>query len=118
MKATYAALLGAASMVLAFGTAHAADAKDKDKDTPGFNELDKNDDGKLSKAEAAGNPTLAARFGEVDGDKDGSITRMEYLKVMAQKDFRTLREKTADVIEPDDKAKSSTGSGSSSGSSK
>jgi len=118
MKRTYVALLGAASMILAFGTAHAADAKDKDKDTPGFNELDKNDDGSLSKAEAAANPTLAARFDEVDGDKDGKLSRMEYLKTMAAKDFRTLREKTADVIEPDDKAKSSTGSGSSSGSSK
>lgn len=116
MKRTYVALLGAASMALAFGTAYAAD--DKDKDTPGFNELDKDNDGKLSRAEAAGNPALAARFGEVDGDNDGGISRMEYLKVMAQKDFRSLREKTADVIEPDDKSKSSTGSGSSRGSSK
>lgn len=118
MKFTHAALLGVASMALAFGTAHAADAKDKDKDTPGFNELDKNDDGALSKAEAAANPALAARFAEVDGDNDGKLSRMEYLKTMAAKDFRTLREKTADVIEPDDKARSSTGSGSSSGSSK
>jgi Ca2+-binding EF-hand superfamily protein len=116
MKRTYLAILGVASMALAFGTVHAAN--EKDKDTPGFNELDKDNDGKLTKAEAAGNPALAARFAEVDTDNDGSISRMEYLKVMAQEDFRTLREKTADVVAPDDKSKSSTGSGASRGATK
>ena len=86
--------------------------KQAKKDDPGFNDLDTNDDGKLSKAEAAKYPALAARFAEVDGNKDGSLSRMEYLKTMAAKDFRSLREKTADLIEPDEKPKSSAGGSS------
>jgi hypothetical protein len=94
-------LIGFASLALLASPAHAAD---KGSDAPGFNELDKNDDGKLSRAEAAANRTLTAKFKEADGDGDGSVTRTEYLKVMAAKDFRSLREKTADFIRPDDKA--------------
>ena len=118
MKRTLA-WLGAAALALSFGTAYAADTKadsKADKDAPGFNDLDKNNDGKLSKSEAAGNPTLAARFAEVDGDSDGSVSRMEYLKTMAAKDFRSLREKTADIVDPGKKTE--TGSGAARGSSK
>ena len=68
---------------------------------PGFNDLDKNHDGALSSTEAAANPQLAKRFKEVDTDGDGKLSRAEYLKVMAKKDFNTLREKAADLIEPD-----------------
>jgi Putative peptidoglycan binding domain/EF hand len=101
MRLTKAALL-AAGIALAFGTAHAAD-----EDPPGFNELDKDNSGDLSRSEAAGNKSLAAQFSEVDGDGDGKLTRGEYLKTMAAKDFRKLREKTAELLEPDDKSKQS-----------
>lgn len=90
-------LIAAACLTFA-GIAHAADA-------PGFNDLDKNGDGKLSRAEAAGNPSLARDFAKSDDDKDGFLTRAEYLKTAAAKDFTTLREKTADAIDPDTKAK-------------
>jgi peptidoglycan hydrolase-like protein with peptidoglycan-binding domain len=100
MRLTKAALL-AASVALAFGSlAHAAD-----EDPPGFNELDKDNSGELTRSEAAGNKSLAAQFGEVDADGDGKLTRGEYLKTMAAKDFRKLREKTAELLEPDDKGK-------------
>ena len=92
--------LAALAAPLAFGTAHAANDQ-ASKDEAGFNELDKDGDGALSRAEAAGKPALVARFKDVDGDGDGKLSRVEYLKVMAKKDFRSLREKAADIIDPD-----------------
>jgi Ca2+-binding EF-hand superfamily protein len=63
-----------------------------DKDTKGFNDMDKNKDGKLSRAEAAGNKDLLAKWKEADGDNDGMLTRTEYLKVMARKDANTAKQ--------------------------
>lgn len=94
----------AASLALA-GAVHAADA-------PGFNDLDRNGDGrlgraeaagnaslarefaksdagKLSRAEAAANPKVARKFAESDGDKDGFLSRTEYLKTAAAEDCAT-----------------------------
>jgi hypothetical protein len=36
-----------------------------------------------------------------DDDADGSLTRYEYLKAMARDDFRALRDRVADFIEPE-----------------
>ena len=71
-------------------------------DAPGFNKLDGNNDGALSRAEAKGNPSLASAFDKVDDDGNGRLSRMEYLEHMTAKDFRVLREKTADFIDPGD----------------
>jgi Ca2+-binding EF-hand superfamily protein len=101
MQLTRTIFLGAA-LAVSFGAAQAAG--DKQGDVPGFNELDRNDDGALTRSEAAANPALAARFKEVDSDGDGKVSRFEYLKTMAKKDFNSLREKAADFIEPNDKA--------------
>jgi hypothetical protein len=95
-----------AALALAFGTTQAADDK-QTRDVPAFNEMDKNDDGALSRTEAAGNPALAARFKEVDDDGDGKLSRFEYLQTMAKKDLNTLRDRAAEFIEPDDKSASS-----------
>ncbi len=117
MKRAPYAWLAAATAALAFGSAHAADKADKqsaESDPPGFNEMDKNNDGFLSKAEGNANPTVKENFAEMDADGDGKLSRGEYLKKMAAQDFRKLREKAAEVIEPDQK--SATGSGSASGS--
>src|SRR5438128_2371476 len=63
-------LLSAAALALSFGTAQAAGKSAQGNpafsDAPGFNDLDKDRDGSLSRSEAAGNPTLAKRFNEVD----------------------------------------------------
>lgn len=114
-----AVLLSAAALALSFGTAQAAGAAAHDKggnpvfsDAPGFNDLDKNHDGSLSRPEAAGNAKLAARFEQVDSNGDGKLSRAEYLKTMAKTDFNSLREKAADWIAPDHP--SSTGSGAAS----
>jgi Ca2+-binding EF-hand superfamily protein len=91
-----------AALALAFGTAQGADEKQA-REAPGFNELDKDDDGALTRKEAGGNSVLLARFKQVDKDGDGKLSRFEYLKSMAKKDFNTLREKAAQLVDPDDK---------------
>lgn len=96
--------LFAAALALAAGSATAADKDAKsaksDKNVlekqqekggalnnqTSFRVMDKNNDGYLSKAEAGGNPELARRFAEADDNKDGKLSRMEYLKVMAKID--------------------------------
>ena len=108
--------LFAAAIALAAGSAYAAD-KDKtssksakaDKNViqkqeekggalnndTSFRVMDKNNDGYLSKAEAAGNPDLAKRFAEADGNHDGKLSRMEYLKIMAKIDTHTAASKVS-----------------------
>lgn len=110
-------LLGAA-LALALGTAYAADkdksAKqdknviEKQQDKGGalnndtsFRVLDKNNDGYLSKAEAAGNPDLAKRFAEADSNKDGKLSRMEYLKIMAKIDTHNTANKVSKSTDKD-----------------
>ena len=107
------AILGAA-FALAVGTAYAADnviEKQQDKggalnNDTSFRVLDKNNDGYLSKAEAAGNPDLAKRFAEADTNKDGKLSRMEYLKVMAKIDTHTAAEKVSKSTDSDKKSAS------------
>jgi hypothetical protein len=41
---------------------------------------DKNSDGKISKAEAAGNKKLAAQFDQLDTNKDGNLDKAEFAK--------------------------------------
>jgi hypothetical protein len=77
-------------MALACGGAFAADDKAARK---GFNDMDKNADGKLSRAEAKGNKDLLAKWKEADSNNDGALSRVEYLKVMAVKDANTVKEK-------------------------
>ena len=98
-------VFAAAALALACGAGYAADA-DKEKENKahkGFNEMDKNADGKLTRAEAAGNKDLLAKWKDADGNKDGVLTRTEYLKVMAVKDFNTVKQK---VTGDDKQAKS------------
>jgi Ca2+-binding EF-hand superfamily protein len=100
----------AAALALATGAAYAADKSAKhDKNViqkqeekggalnndTSFRVLDKNNDGYLSRTEAAGNPDLAKRFKEADSNKDGKLSRMEYLKVMAKIDTHTVANKVS-----------------------
>jgi EF hand len=47
-----------------------------------FERSDKNGDGKLSKDEAENLPAIAQRFEQIDTDKDGSISKTEYLEAL------------------------------------
>lgn len=82
MKATKTLLLGVAALTLGIGSALA----DRPKDDPGFNALDRNNDGYLSRVEAAKNKHLTKRFKQADKNGDGKVSRAEYLAVMAKKD--------------------------------
>lgn len=95
-------VFASAALALSFGTGQAADNTQQAREVPGFNEMDKDDDGALTRAEAAGNPALAARFSEVDRDGDGKLSRFEYLRTMAAQDIRSVRERVAGFINPDE----------------
>lgn len=106
--------LFAAALALAAGSAYAADKDNKSaksdqnvlekqqqkggalNNESSFRVLDKNNDGYVTKAEAAGNKDLAARFGEADSNNDGKLSRMEYLKVMAKIDTNRVAGKVED----------------------
>jgi Ca2+-binding EF-hand superfamily protein len=85
--------LVAAALALAVGTAKAEDQIGKDKNDPGFNALDKNNDGYLSRVEAAGNPTLAKNFKQADKNGDGKLSRTEYLAAVSKQDAKTAKRK-------------------------
>ena len=91
MQVTKALLVGISAFALSTGAALA----DRPKSDPGFNKLDSNNDGYLSRAEAAKNPTLAKNFKQADKNGDGKLSRTEYLAVMTKKDLRTAKQKVA-----------------------
>ena len=61
--------------------------------------MDKNADGKLTRAEAKGNKELLARWKEADSNNDGFLTRTEYLKLMAKVDANKVKEKVSGAPE-------------------
>jgi hypothetical protein len=98
--------LVASALALAFG-AYAADDKQAAKDPePGFNALDANNDGKLTRAEAAKDKSLAAKWKEADRNNDGSLTRAEYLMVKGKKDIGRAADAVKDAVSSDDKSSS------------
>jgi Ca2+-binding EF-hand superfamily protein len=116
--------LVAAALALAVGSANAADTKgaasDKvgtDKNDPGFNVLDKNHDGYLSRSEAAKSPTVSKRFKDADRNNDGKLSRVEYLMTMTAQDASTAKKKVQGAMDRHDENKQS-GAGSTSSKSK
>jgi Ca2+-binding EF-hand superfamily protein len=104
--------LVAAALALAVGATYAEDKIGKDANDPGFNALDKNNDGYISRTEAAGNPTLAKKFKQADKNGDGKLSRTEYLTVMTKQDATTAKNKIERAITPDDKKPAGAGSSS------
>ena len=95
MKFAKTLLIGVSSLALGTGAALAADKAKEAKNDPGFNKLDKNNDGYLSRSEAAKNPYLAKHFKEADKNGDGKLSRTEYLAVMTKKDLKGVKDKVA-----------------------
>jgi hypothetical protein len=91
MKFVKTLVIAASTLALGMGSAFAA----KSKDDPGFNKLDRNNDGYLSRTEAAKNPYLAKHFKEADKNGDGKLSRTEYLEVMTKKDVSSLENKVS-----------------------
>jgi hypothetical protein len=83
-------VLVASAMALACGMAYAKDDKDEHK---GFNDMDKNADGFITREEAKGNTELLGKWKEADSNNDGKLSRAEYLKLMAKKDATTVKDK-------------------------
>jgi Ca2+-binding EF-hand superfamily protein len=105
MKALHSFIAASAAISLCVGSAWAADtAKDKD---PGFNGLDKDNDGYVSRTEAQANPELAKQFATADTDHDGKLSRTEYLKVMAKEDFNSVKEKVSNLFDKNDSSSGS-----------
>ena len=99
----------ASALALAFGGAYAADDKQAKADAePGFNNLDADNDGKLTRSEAAKDKSLAANWKEADRDSDGSLSRAEYLRVKGKKDIGRVAERVQDAVS-DDKSSSAGG---------
>ena len=82
-------ILIASALALAAGPAFA----EKSNDDPGFNKLDRNNDGWLSRTEAAKNSYLRKNFKAADKDHDGKLSRTEYLEAMTKKDMASLKNK-------------------------
>ncbi len=72
-------------------------------DVPNFNQMDKNNDGQLTKSEAQANPKLADQFSQVDDDNNGTLSRTEYLAIMGRQDLHNLRENLAEFLNPEGK---------------
>jgi EF hand len=61
----------------------------------GFNGLDKNGDGYLTRAEARGSPHLASNFKAADRNNDGKLNRAEYRAVVTKNDVKTAKTRAA-----------------------
>src|SRR5688572_15641501 len=87
-------------------------AAKEDKKRMSFNDMDTNDDGLLSGAEAAGNPRLTAKWSELDTNKDGSLSRGEYLTEMARQDTSRAREQVSRTVDNMKRDETATAGGS------
>jgi EF hand len=76
LTSTAAAVI-AATLAMPLATAPAA-AQAPAPAEAAFKRADANSDGKLSKDEAARLPAIAARFDELDRDKDGFLSMVEF----------------------------------------
>jgi Ca2+-binding EF-hand superfamily protein len=85
------ALTTLAALALAAGAVQAAD-----KPKSGFDALDKDNDGYLSRAEAAGNKRLLKGFDVADKNNDGKLSRAEYLAATAKRKARDVVNKPSD----------------------
>ena len=107
--------LVAAALALAVGSVRAEDKIGKDANDPGFNALDKDKDGHISRAEAAGNPNLAKKFKDADKNGDGKLSRVEYLRAMTAQDASTAKKKVSGAVDRSNDRSASAGAGAPAG---
>ena len=66
----------------AFGADPGTDKSDSKNALPDFSTLDANGDGAISNDESREQSWVASRFGELDGDKNGKLSKDEYQKAV------------------------------------
>jgi len=68
--------------------------KDKSKNDPGFNALDKTTTA-ISRARSGRNPELFKKFKQADKNGDNKLSRMEYLEAMTKQDATTRKNRSS-----------------------
>jgi Ca2+-binding EF-hand superfamily protein len=76
-------------LALAAGSAYAADKK-------GFDALDRNNDGYVTRAEAAGNSRVLKGFDVADKNNDGKLSRTEYMSSVTKRKVRNVANRPSD----------------------
>ena len=76
-------------LALATGSAYAADKK-------GFDALDRNNDGFVTRSEAAGNHRVLKGFDVADKNNDGKLSRTEYMTSATKRKVRDVVNKPSD----------------------
>ena len=89
-----ACMLGAGGNAYAVGT---ADDTQHNVYVTAFEKLDRNDDGKLSKAEASKEELFFENFGTADADKSGSLDQGEYTAYRSQVEKKHLKRVLVDT---------------------
>jgi hypothetical protein len=77
--------VAALAALLVSGAAFGADPttdQDSKNVLPDFSTLDANGDGAITKEESREQSLVASRFGELDGDKNGKLSKDEYQKAV------------------------------------
>ena len=77
------------ALALGVSSAYAADKK-------GFDALDKNNDGYVTRAEAAGNARVLKGFDVADKNNDGKLSRAEYMASATKRKVRDVVNKPSD----------------------
>ena len=93
-------LLALACMLGAVGNAYAVGTADDTQHNvyvTAFEKLDRNDDGKLSKAEASKEELFFENFGTADADKSGSLDQGEYSAYRSQVEKKHLKRVLGDT---------------------
>lgn len=93
---TLKALLGVLAVTFFMTAAFAGDDTDKKSTTAKFDKLDKDHDGKVSKAEAKNDSTLTAEFAAVDQDSDGYVTETEYAAMAETQPSKSMEHRSSD----------------------
>lgn len=94
---TIKTLIGISAVALFMTTAVADDTGKESKEAMKFDKMDRDHDGKLSKAEVKSDTMVTEKFAAVDQDSDGYISKSEYTAMMQSHPSRTMEHSPSDT---------------------